>query len=471
MEFPQYEGLPPFSDFVHNGGKSGHASILTYDASREPMTASSIIIRLNEQTRAPKGLCKSLSLRDGLVDKAILNANGDCFFRTDKTAARLSQEYDILGVDITQSNLGACDYDNPIRFDVFETFEDFNQARLVFYAHSSYIARLVSNELFANFHCFQPFVRRLSESLVVFAYLPLGKNEHAFVVVTEEDTGHSKLLQMNLGLGSSSHLNHWAFFIETKEECDEDGNNTLVEAHFYLTNLCKPNDGSLQFFYSEEVFCLPRHVYSVCAECLGETSMSQLCGGHFCHTAESFENLNPAVYKIAIERVKRKNQLSNELKTDYHFLGSLKISTTELFEQAPKTISSSTISVFRETYTIRVNGHLFDARVDFGRVVDVFESTIPEPEEAIAFSPLFGKTGNFFYVKKDGLLVLQDDIFGEGERKVYGRLVPKEAENVKLFLPLRNTVYCYWTIGRKHYMTNLETFLVNGILGATEHRE
>jgi len=74
-------------------------------------------------------------------------------------------------------------------------------------------------------------------------------------------------------------------------------------------------------------------------------------------------------------------------------------------------------------------------------------------------------------VKRDGLLVLQDDIFDEKERKVYGRLVPKEAENVKLFLPLGNTVYCYWTVGRKHYMTNLETFLAEGILGDSSKEE
>lgn len=469
MELPQFEGLTPLSHFAHNSGKSGHTSVLTYSRGN-PSTASSIIVRLNEQARAPKGL--SLRLRDGLVDKPILNANGDRFFRTDKTVAMLSQEYDILGVDVAQSDLGACDYDNPIRFDVFETFEDFNQARLVFYAHSSQIMRLVSNELFANFRCFQPFVHAFGDGTSLYAYLPLGQHKHAFFVVTKDD--RSKLLTMDTSPNDPiCYMNHWSFFVKEEVEDFYDEEKTITGASLVMTNLFKDDDDGLSFFYADRKFSWPRTIFSCCAECFAETSMSQLCGGHFCYTAQSFSHLEEETYKTAIDNVRRGYERLNERAKDYHLVSKLtKVSSSiVLFDNMPPTLSSSTIRNAEDSFIVRVNGSVFDVKIDFGRVIDAFENTIPHADDAIVFSPLFKRQGFFFYVKKDGLLVLQDDIFDDTERKVYGRIVPKEAENVKLFLPLRNTVYCYWTVGRKHYMTNLGTFLANGILGATEHRE
>lgn len=478
MELKQYEGLPPFENFRHNG-KCGHASILTYDASLAPAIAtfSSMIFRLNEQTRATKGLCKALTLKNGLADNPICNANGDRFYRIDKTAVSLSNEFEILGSDVVQSQMKFSTLDNPQRFDVFESFEDYHMARLVFYAHQRHVVTANAHNPFGSteFHCFQPFVRRLSKSIVVYAYLPLGKSQTAFFVVNEEGNNNTKVLQWKLELPENSfHMNHWSFFVETKEECEKDcffdddevGETSLVEAMFYLTNLCHVNN-SLHFLYSEEVFCLPRTVNTVCAECFMETNMSQLCGGYFCYACNKFDKLTPETYKIAIEREQQKNERENSMKTDFHFLGTANVSTVELMESVPKMISSSTMSVFREAYIVRVNGYIFDAKVDFGRVVDVFESSIPEPEKAISFSPLFGQSGRFFYITNDGKLILQD----ETVRRHYGRIVPNQAENVKLFLPLGNTVYCYWTVGRKHYMTNLETFLSEGILEGISKEE
>ena len=477
MELQQYEGLPPFQHFAHSG-KCGHASALTYDASLAPalITVSSIMFRLNEQTRPPSGLCSTLRLKDGLSDNPICNANGDRFYRTDNAAVGLSNKFELLGSDVVQSHMEFSTLDTPQRFEVFDSFEDYQKARLVFYAHQSLIVAANLHNPFGSveFHCFQPFVRRLSKSIVVYAYFPLGRGQNAFFVVDEDGSDDSKVLRMNLGLSDTTtlHLNHWAFFVETKEECDDSFldeeaiESSLVEANFYITNLCN-FEGSLHFFYSEEVFCLPRLLSSVCAECFAETNMSQLCGGHFCYTCQEFEDLTPEAYKIAIERQQQKNQSENSAKGDFHFLGSLKVSAIELMQWVPKTISSSTMSVFRDTYVIRVNGHLFDAKVDFGRVMDVFESCIPEPEKAISFSPLFGISGRFFYITNDGKLILQD----EAGRRHFGRIVPKEAENLKLFCPLGDTVYCYWTIGRKHYMTNLETFLAEGILEGISKEE
>ena len=195
--------------------------------------------------------------------------------------------------------------------------------------------------------------------------------------------------------------------------------------------------------------------------------MSQLCGGYFCYSCQEFEDLTPEAYKIAIEAQRRKNERENAAKGDFHFLGLQKSSAIELMQWVPKTISSSTMSVFLDTYVVRVNGYRFDVRVDFGKVLDVSESSIPDPENATVFSPLFGRSARFFYITNDGKLILQD----ETNRRVFGRIVPKEAENTKLFLPLGNTVYCYWTVGRKHYMTNLETFLAEGILAYTSSKE
>ena len=479
MELQQYEGLPPFEHFMHNG-KCGHASIRTYDASLAPaiITCSSMIFRLNEQTRPTKGLCKALRLEASIANsEAICNANGDRFHRTDKTAIGLSSEFEILGFDVVQSHGKISTLDHPQRFDVFDSFEDYHKARLVFCAHQRHFVTANAQSPFGSveFHCFQPFVRRLSKSIVVYAYFPLGRSRIAFFVIDEEGAEHSKVLRMNLGfadVGSSMHLNHWAFFVKTKEESDssfldeEETETTLIEANFYMTNLCNL-DGSLHFFYSEEVFCLPRLLPSVCAECFAETNMSQLCGGYFCYSCQEFEDLTPEAYKIAMEAQQRKNKSENAAKGDFHFLGTQKSSAIELMQWVPKTISSSTMSVFRDTYVVRVNGHIFDAKVDFGRVMDVFESSIPEPEKAIAFSPLFGRSARFFYVTNDGKLFLQD----ETNRRDFGRIVPKEAENLKLFLPLGNTVYCYWTVGRKHYMTNLETFLSEGILDGVSREE
>lgn len=475
MELQQYEGLPPFQHFSHSG-KCGHASVLTYDASLAPaiITVSSIMFRLNEQTRPPKGLCSKLRLKDGLAENPICNTNGDRFYRTDNAAVGLSNQFELLGSDVVQSHMKSSTLDNPQRFDVFDSFEDYQKARLVFYAHQSRIVAANMHNPFGSveFHCFQPFVRRLSKSIVIYAYFPLGRAQNAFFVV---DYGSdSKVLRMNLGLSDTTtlHLNHWAFFVETKEESDdsfldeEETETSLVEANFYMTNLCN-FEGSLHFFYSEEVFCLPRLLSSVCAECFAETNMSQLCGGYFCYSCQEFEDLTPEAYKIAMEAQQRKNKSENAAKGDFHFLGSQKSSAIELMQWVPKTISSSTMSVFRDTYVVRVNGHIFDAKVDFGRVMDVFESSIPEPEKAIAFSPLFGRSARFFYVTNDGKLFLQD----ETNRRDFGRIVPKEAENLKLFLPLGNTVYCYWTVGRKHYMTNLETFLAEGILDGVSREE
>ena len=476
MELQQYEGLPPFQHFTHSG-KCGHASALTYDASLAPalLTVSSIMFRLDEQTRPPSGLCSKLRLKDGIADNSICNATGDRFYRTDNAAVGLSKQFELFGSDVVQSHMKFSTLDTPQRFEVFDTFEDYQKSRLVFYAHQSSIVAANLHKPFGavEFHCFQPFVRRLSKSIVVYAYFPLGRGQNAFFVVDKDGSDDSKVLRMNLGLSETSlHLNHWSFFVETKEECDdsflgeEAVEKNLIEANFYITNLCNL-DGSLHFFYSEEVFCLPRLLSSVCAECFVETNMSQLCGGHFCYTSQEFDNLTPEAYKIAIQRQQQKHEQENTAKGDFHFLGLLKVSDIELMQLVPKTISSSTASVFRETYVIRVNGYIFDARVDFGRVVDVFERSIPEPDKAISFSPLFGKCARFFYVTNDGKLILQDEI----NRRDFGRIVPKEAENLKLFLPLGNTVYCYWTIGRKHYMTNLETFLVEGILDGVSREE
>lgn len=474
MELPQYEGLPPLRHFTHNG-EDGHASTLTFDDSLSPAlrTVSSVVFRISKDTRAPKGLCESLRLRDGLAEEPLCNANGDRFFRTDKTAIRLSQKFELLGTDLVQSQSKLSAMDNPQRFDVFESFEEFKRARLVFYANQMHFVRANGGSPAGatEFHCFQPFVRRLSNDLALFAYLPLGQHPHAFIIASEQSTGHSKTLVIDVGLGNGScHLNHWSFFVGLNEEftdgafSDDGEASNFAGASLYLTNLCKLADGTLHFFYAEESFCLPRAVYCLCAECYCETSMSQLCGGHYCFASDSFDALNPAAYKIAMDREREKNERLQEVVRDYHLLGNLKISSEELFEKAPAVISSSTAFRFSDTFVVRVNGYVFDVKVDFGKIVDLFESIITEPRDAIAFSPLFGKACSFLYVKKDGLLVLQDDIFGNGERKVYGRIVPKAAENVKLFLPLGETVYCYWTIGRKHYMTNLENFLAKGIL-------
>ena len=142
MELPQYEGLPPFRHFTHNG-EHGHASALTFDDSLSPAvtTVSSVIFRIDKQTQAPKGLCESLRLRDGLAEEPLCNANGERFFRTDKTAIRLSQKFELLGTDLVQSQSKLSAMDNPQRFDVFDSFEDFKRARLVFYANQMHFVR------------------------------------------------------------------------------------------------------------------------------------------------------------------------------------------------------------------------------------------------------------------------------------------------------------------------------------------
>ena len=268
------------------------------------------------------------------------------------------------------------------------------------------------------------------------------------------------------------HMNHWSFFVKEEVEDFYDEEKTITGASLVMTNLCKGDDG-LSFFYADRKLSWPRTIFCCCAECFAETSMSQLCGGHFCYTADSFSHLAEETYNTAMDNVRRGYDRMKERAKDYHLVSKLtKVSSSiVLFDKMPPTLSSSTIRNAEDSFMVRVNGSVFDVKIDFGRVIDAFENTIPHAKDAIAFSPLFKRQGFFFYVKRDGLLVLQDDIFDEKERKVYGRLVPKEAENVKLFLPLGNTVYCYWTVGRKHYMTNLETFLAEGILGDSSKEE
>jgi hypothetical protein len=286
-------------------------------------------------------------------------------------------------------------------------------------------------------------------------------------VVKDKASGHSKLLSVSLQLFDSiGHLNHWSFFVKEMDEAeDESAICSFQTAKFVFTNLYKSDNGSLNLFYAEEMFSLPRNIFCVCSECFAETQMSQLCGGYFCHASCSFDHLDSVAYKIAMERVRRSHNEANEKAKDYHFLNERMASTMQLFQTAPKVIMSSCVrGFFFETFTVQVNEHIFEARVDFGKVIDLYERSVTEAADAVAYSPLLDTYGSFFFLKKDGVLVRHSDQFSNEERKVYGRIVPQNAENTKLFLSTDNTVYCYWTVAKKHYMTNLTTFLANSIL-------
>lgn len=478
MELPQYEGLPPFQHFAYDG-KSGSASVLTYDASLSPAitTVSSLAFRLNDQVRVEKGICKVLGRFSGDPQVVMENSNGDRFFRTDQTALGISQRFDAIGSDFVQSSQSESSLCNPQRFDRMVSFDDIKQSRLVFFEHQRHF---VSMHSYANmqsvgidFHCFQPIVKHFSADLSVYVYLPIGRHSIAYFVVKEKSSGHSKVLSLTIASTDStrmSFLNHWCFFIKkldcSQDEDDEDDDYTLFNTvNFYMTNLCLTEEGSLEFFFAEDTFSLPRQIYCVCAECFAETSMSQLCGGYFCYTSSGFDHLSPEAYKIAIDRERRRHEMQHEKAKDYHFLGSTSVSTMRLFQTSPKTLSSSMVRcVFSDSYTVRVNEHLFEVKVDYGKVVNVYERRISAASGAKAFSPLLDANGSFFYVRKDNMLVFQDDTFANDGEKLYGRLVPKEAENIKLFHPMDKVIYCYWTVGKKHFMSNLETFMTYSIL-------
>ena len=472
MELNQYEGLSPFQHFYHDGS-SGFASFLTYDGSLLPaaMTVSSVLVRLDDKLHAPHGMKKHIAYTNKYAP--LMNSNADRFFRIDRTALDLSHRFvGVQGTDMLQSHATVSLMDNPQHFHAMPSYEAFVKSRLVFYAHQMHFVYANQSDLArAEFHSFQPFVHAFDDGTALYAYLPLGQHRRAFFVVTKDD--RSKVLTMDTSPNDPvCHMNHWSFFVKEEVEDFYDEEKTITGASLVMTNLCKGDDG-LSFFYADRKLSWPRTIFCCCAECFAETSMSQLCGGHFCYTADSFSHLAEETYNTAMDNVRRGYDRLKERAKDYHLVSKLtKVSSSiVLFDKMPPTLSSSTIRNAEDSFMVRVNGSVFDVKIDFGRVIDAFENTIPHAKDAIAFSPLFKRQGFFFYVKRDGLLVLQDDIFDEKERKVYGRIVPKEAENVKLFLPLGNTVYCYWTVGRKHYMTNLETFLAEGILGDSSKEE
>ena len=474
MELPQYEGLPPFQHFAHDGN-SGSASVLTYDASLSPAitTVSSLAIRLDDQVRAEEGLCKVLGRFSGDPQLVMQNSNGDRFFRTDQTALAISQRFDAIGSDFVQSSQTESSLCQPQRFDRMLAFDDIKQARLVFFEHQRQFVSMQANanrqSVAVDFHCFQPIVKHFSKDLSVFIYLPIGRHSIAYFVVKEKYSGYSKVLSLTIALTPMSFLNHWCFFIKkldcVQDEDDEDDDFTIFNTvTFYMTNLCQTKDGSLEFFHAEDTFSLPRQIHCVCAECFAETSMSQLCGGYFCHTSSGFDHLGPEAYKIAIDRERRRHEMEHEKAKDYHFLGSTSVSTMQLFQTPPKTLSSSMVRcIFSDSYTVRVNEHLFEVKVDYGKVINVYERSIKTAAGAKAFSPLLDANGSFFYVRKDNMLVFQDDTFAR-DAKLYGRVIPKDAENIKLFHPMDQVIYCYWTVGKKHFMSNLETFMTYSIL-------
>ena len=101
MELNQYEGLSPFQYFYHDGS-SGFASFLTYDASLLPaaMTVSSVLVRLDDKLHAPHGMKKHTAYTDKYAP--LMNSNGDCFFRIDRTALDLSHRFvGVQGTDMT----------------------------------------------------------------------------------------------------------------------------------------------------------------------------------------------------------------------------------------------------------------------------------------------------------------------------------------------------------------------------------
>lgn len=457
MELTEFEGMPPLQHFCYNGN-AGSASVLTFDASLSPAvtTVSSLVFRLGPKNNPPTGLADRLG---DFPDPPICNANGEKFFRTDKKAVDLSGSSDAFGSDFVQSSALESSVVNLQRFDHILSFDDLMQARFLF---SSKLGQHAT-----EYTCFQPFVKHFGNDLTVYAYLPLGRHSMAHFVVKEKASGHCKVLSLSLKLFESvGHLNHWSFFVKELDEAEEeDATTNFQTAKFIFTNLYLSEDGALNLFYAEENFSLPRKVYCVCSECFAETHMSQLCGGYFCHASCSFDHLNATAYQIAIGKVRRSHEESHERAKDYHFLEERMASSMELLQIPPKSITSSCVrGEFFETFTVQVNEHIFDAKIDFGKVIDLYERSIPGASDAMAYSPLLDPCGSMYFLKKDGVLVRHSDHFARGQSRVYGRIVPKNAENVKLFLSTDNTVLCYWTVGRKHYTTNLSTFLANSIL-------
>ena len=453
MAQKQFAGLPPLSHFTYDGKEGGSVGFFTQERSLMPalITVSQCTVELDDKANPPEGLMEELS-KDVPNVPALVNLNGDKFFPSNRTALDLSHRYAVTGTDLCQSSTTVSSYDWPHRIGLMD-YKVYKDTRLVFYAHHMCFLSKGPNVLgTADFHAYQPFRHSFVDGTLLYAYLPIGRHTCAYFVVAPEQ-GDTKVLSLDLAVASKSFAftNHWFFSVAETEGCDPS-----TYANLRMTNVCIGNGGDLQFFYAEETFSWPRFALSSCLECYVESS-SQFCMAHYCAVARSLDSKTEEEFELAMNAIRKKHLHQMDMAKQFHFLESLKCSVVTLFQTAPWTLSCHTIQDTRDSFVVRVNGTVFDVNVSFGKIVETFDSVIPEPDSVVAFSPLFNDRGFFFYAKKDGIVVMQDDIF-EGERKVCGRIVPKGAENVQLFMIAEGTVCCYWTIGTSHYMTNLKSF-------------